>query len=83
MKSVDEIIEYIDEADEWTAAKEEGLICRMGGGKMINGRFHANPNYYEMADDRIRKAKRKLERRESDTTWEEFQDEVSAMFVND
>jgi len=81
MKTVDEIIEYIDEADEWTAAKEEGLICRMGGGKMINGVFYVNPNTYKLCTDRIKQAKRKLEKRESTTDWEEFQQEVANMFA--
>lgn len=83
MKSVDEIIDYIDKADKWTAEKEKGLICRMGGGKIINGRFHAKPNYHDMADNRIRKAKRKLEKRDTETSWEDFQQEVAAMFAND
>lgn len=81
MKTVDEIIEYMDEADKWSAAKEEGLICRMGGGKMINGRFHVNPNMYRMCTERIKKAKRKLGKRDNDENWEDFQEEIANMFA--
>lgn len=81
MKTVDEIIEYIDNADEWNADKEWGLIVRMGGGSIKDGHFYVNPNNYKLVDSRIRQAKRKLAKRDSDTSWEDFQKEVSQMFA--